>query len=55
MKAFPATLNIRVGPTIRAALEKAASEDQRRVTDLARVILADWLRKRGLLAKRREL
>lgn len=46
---FPPTLNIRIPLEVRVALQRAAREEQRRVTEMARVVIEDWLRKRGLL------
>jgi len=50
-KAPPPTLNIRIPKDVRYALDRAAREDQRRVTDMARTIIIEWLLQRGLLKR----
>jgi hypothetical protein len=42
-------IGIRLDPAERAALEKAATADDRSMSALARRVLADWLRKNGWL------
>jgi hypothetical protein len=43
-------LGFRVEPDLKAALEKAAAEDQRSVSSLILKILTDWLRANGHLS-----
>lgn len=42
-----AFLNIRIDPDERAALEAAAREDDRTMSQLARKIIMEWLAKHG--------
>ncbi len=46
-----ALLQMRVQPTLKAAAEKAAAEDQRSLTSLIEKLLSDFLRKKGYLKK----
>jgi predicted transcriptional regulator len=43
-------LGIRLAPTIRAALERAAEAEARTLSAMAQVAIADWLRRGGWLA-----
>lgn len=45
-----AALGFRIPEDMKAALEKAASEDDRSVSALVTIILRDWLREKGHLA-----
>jgi|GEM_PF-4288547 hypothetical protein len=42
-------LSIRFDHGIRAALEKAAKEDMRPVSQLVQKIVADWLKEKGFM------
>lgn len=44
-----APIGLRVFPSMKAALEKAAKEDHRPMASLAEKILTEWLRERGYL------
>jgi hypothetical protein len=44
-----APVGIRLDPDERAALERAAADDDRSVSSLARKIIYDWLRKNSCL------
>jgi hypothetical protein len=44
-----APLGLRLLPTLKSALERAASDDQRSVASMAEKILAEWLRANGYL------
>jgi len=44
-----AALGVRFAPAERAALKKAAQDDARPVSVLARKIVVDWLREKGYL------
>jgi len=44
-------LGFRVEPEVKVALEKAAKDDARSVSSLIQLILTDWLRERGYLAR----
>jgi hypothetical protein len=44
-----APVNLRLRPSLKAAAEKAAAEDQRSLTGLIEKLLADYCRKRGFL------
>jgi hypothetical protein len=46
-----AQVNLRIEPSLKAAAEKAASDDQRSLTSLIEKLLIDYLRKRGHLSK----
>ena len=46
-----APLGLRITPTLKAALEKAAEDDRRSVASMAEMILAEWLEGRGYLKK----
>jgi hypothetical protein len=43
------SLGVRVQPSTKAALEKAAKDDLRSVSSLIEKILIEWLRKHGYL------
>ncbi len=42
-----AILQLRIRPSLKAAAEKAASDDERSLTSLMEKLLADYLRKKG--------
>jgi hypothetical protein len=44
-----AQVNLRLTPALKAAAEKAASDDQRSLTSLVEKLLTDYLRKNGYL------
>jgi hypothetical protein len=44
-----ATLNLRIEPEIKAALEKAAADDRRSVTALVEMLVIPHLRAKGYL------
>jgi len=44
-----AQVNLRIAPALKAAAEKAASDDQRSLTSLVEKLLTDYLRKHGHL------
>jgi len=44
-------IQLRVRPSMKAAAEKAATDDERSLTSLIEKLLADYLRKRGYLSK----
>lgn len=44
-----APIGIRLSAEERAALERAAQSDDRSMSSMARKIIADWLRGKGLL------
>lgn len=44
-----ALLNLRLKPSLKAAAEKAAEQDQRSLTSLIEKLLADYCRKHGTL------
>jgi hypothetical protein len=44
-----AQVNLRLKPSLKAAAEKAAAEDQRSLTSLIEKLLTDHLKKKGLL------
>lgn len=46
-----APLGLRLFPTIKKALEKAASDDSRSTASLAEKILTEWLKQKGYLPK----
>lgn len=46
-----AILQLRIRPSLKAAAEKAASDDERSLTSLMEKLLADYLRKKGYLPK----
>jgi hypothetical protein len=46
-----AQVNLRIEPSLKAAAEKAASDDQRSLTSLIEKLLTDYLRKRGKVSK----
>ena len=45
------SLGVRVEPEIKAALEKAATDDHRSASSLIQKALAEWLREHGYLGK----
>jgi hypothetical protein len=44
-----APLGLRILPSVKAAIEKAAKDDQRPVASMAEKILVEWLRAKGYL------
>ena len=44
-------ISVRVTASVKAAAEKAASEDSRSVASLVEKVLAGWLRERGYLLR----
>jgi hypothetical protein len=46
-----AQLNLRISPALKAAIEKAAEDDQRSVTSLLEKLMTDHLRERGFLPR----
>jgi hypothetical protein len=46
-----AQVNLRIEPSLKAAAEKAAAEDQRSLTSLIEKLLTEYLRKRKFAAK----
>ena len=46
-----APLGLRILPSMKAALEKAAADDSRTVASMAEKIIADWLKANGYLKK----
>jgi hypothetical protein len=46
-----AQVNLRIEPSLKAAAEKAAGDDQRSLTSLIEKLLTDYLRKRGYILK----
>jgi hypothetical protein len=46
-----AIVQLRIRPSLKAAAEKAASDDERSLTSLMEKLLADYLRKKGYLPK----
>jgi hypothetical protein len=44
-----AIVQLRIRPSLKAAAEKAASDDERSLTSLMEKLLADYLRKKGYL------
>jgi hypothetical protein len=46
-------LGLRVIPSLKAALEKAAEDDRRSMASMAELILTDWLVEKGYLEKDR--
>lgn len=46
-----APLGLRVFPSVKAALEKAAEDDQRPMASMAEKIIIGWLKERGYLPK----
>ncbi|MCL4715459.1 MAG: ribbon-helix-helix protein, CopG family [Hyphomonadaceae bacterium] len=49
MKSLP--VSFRLTPSVKAALEKAAAEDDRSVSSMLEKVVADYLRERGFLPK----
>jgi uncharacterized protein (DUF1778 family) len=48
-----APINIRFEPDQRAALERAASEERRKLSELVRLVVLDWLADREKQTERR--
>jgi hypothetical protein len=46
-----AIVQLRIRPSLKAAAEKAATDDERTLTSLMEKLLADYLRKKGYLPK----
>lgn len=46
-----ATVQIRIQPSLKAAAEKAAAEDQRSLSSLVEKLLTDFLKKNNYLPK----
>jgi hypothetical protein len=46
-----ATFLVRMQPSVKAAAEKAAADDQRSLSSLIEKLLTDHLRKKGYLSK----
>jgi hypothetical protein len=46
-----APLGLRITPTLKAALERAAEDDRRSVASMAEIILVEWLEAREYLKK----
>lgn len=46
-----APIGFRIDPEIKAALESAASDDDRSLSSLVTIILRDWLKAKGYLPK----
>ena len=46
-----APLGLRITPTLKAAIEQAASDDHRSVSSMAEKIITEWLVARGYLEK----
>jgi hypothetical protein len=44
-------LGLRVFPSLKAALEKAAADDSRTVASMAEKLLTEWLKANGYLKK----
>jgi len=44
-------LGLRVTPSLKTALEKAAKDDRRSMASMAELILMDWLENKGYLEK----
>jgi hypothetical protein len=51
MTSRPLPTSLRLDPKIKKALEKAAEEDSRSMSNMIEKILTDWLRERGYLAR----
>lgn len=49
--ATPLPTSLRLGNELRAALRKAAEDDNRSMNNLIEKILSDWLKDRGYLPK----
>lgn len=47
----PLPVSIRMPPEVKLALEQAAKADRRSISSLVVIILTDWLREKGYLAK----
>ena len=46
-----AALGFRIPDEMKAALEKAATDDDRSVSSLVTIVLRDWLRDKGYLSE----
>jgi hypothetical protein len=46
-----APVGLRLFPTMKDALEKAATDDHRTMASMAEKILGDWLREKGYLPR----
>lgn len=44
-----APLSIRIKPSVREAMTKAATAEQRSVSQLAEIILGGWLKEKGFI------
>jgi hypothetical protein len=44
-------LGLRVTPSLKSAIEKAAKDDRRSMASMAELILTDWLENKGYLEK----
>lgn len=44
-----ATLNLRIDPSVKNIIERAAEAERRSVTSLIEVVMTDWLRTNGYL------
>lgn len=42
-------VSVRLAPEVKAAMEKAAKEDSRSISNFMEKVLTDWLRERGFL------
>lgn len=45
------SLGVRIAPATKAALQKAAADDKRTVSNLVEKVLEEWLRANGYLKK----
>ena len=45
-KSRPEAIRVRVAPTLRAEIERAAESDHRSISDMIRVVLIDWATQR---------
>lgn len=46
-----AQVNLRITPSLKAAADKAAADDQRSLTSLVEKLLTDFLKERGYLQR----
>jgi hypothetical protein len=46
-----AQINLRIDPQLKAAADKAASDDQRSLTSLVEKLLSDYLKRKGFWPK----
>ena len=44
-------LGLRVTPSLKSALERAAKDDRRSMASMAELIITDWLENKGYLEK----